>query len=208
MSRTGVLPWGVLDRWKSKLFVLGAVILALNAVIVLSDVVYGTELRLPAGQVFVGTGWAAVLLGMLGLYPSLRDRRPRVAKACAVFATIGVVGYLVMAVVFLAGVAGLPEATIDSLTPVFLPGVLAGTLLAFPLYAVAGLLTGAYARPVSLLLGAPPLIFIGNVLSGPSAESIFVVLVALVLVFGTTGYLLRADGMSAARTSTTTDTSV
>lgn len=208
MPSDGTLPWKSLERWSSKLFLVGAAILALNAGIVFYDVIEGTELRLPLGQVFVGTGWAAALLGTLGLYPDLADRKPWLARASALFAAIGVIGYIVMAVVYVAAVAGLPESTVDSLTPVFLPAVLAGTLLAFPLFAVATLVTGARSRTVGVLLGAPAVIFVANVLSGPSAESIFGVLVALVVVYGSIGYLLRADGVSADQTPTPTDTSV
>lgn len=208
MSENGMIPWKSLERWSSKLFLLGAVILALNSGIVFYDVIEGTELRLPLGQVFVGTGWAATLLGTLGLYPDLVDRKPWLARASALFAAIGVIGYLVMAVIFAAAVAGLPESTVEALTPVFLPAVLAGTFLAFPLFGVTTLVTGARSRTVGVLLGAPAVIFVANVLSGPSAESIFVVLVALVLVYGSIGYLLRADGVSADQTSTPTETSV
>lgn len=208
MPSTGVLPWESLERLRSKMFFLGAVVLIPNAGILFYDIAQGTELRLPLGQVFVGTAWAAVLIGMLGLYPRLAEQRPRLARASAFFAGIGVVGYAVMAVVHLAAVAGLPESTVDSLTPVFLPAVLAGTLLAFPLFAVGGLLTGAYSRTVAILLGTPTLIFVANVLSGPSPESILGVVLALVFVYATIGYLLRTDSVAADRTPTTTDTSV
>lgn len=76
MPSNGIIPWESLERSSSKLFLLGAVILAFNAGIVFYDVIEGTELRLPLGQVFVGTGWAAAPLGTLGVYPDLADRRP------------------------------------------------------------------------------------------------------------------------------------
>lgn len=208
MSNTGLIPWNRLERLSAKLFLLGAVILAANAVIVLYDVVEGTVLRLPLGQVFVGTGWTAVLIGMLGLYPRLAEHRKWLARACAFFAAIGVIGYAVMTVVFAAAVGGLSESTVESLTPVFLPPVLVGSLIAFPLFAVTTLLTGAYSRPVGLLLAAPALIFVANVLTGGTATSIFAVLIALVVVFGTIGYSLRADSASAERTKSAAQTSV
>lgn len=208
MSRSGILPWETFERWCVKLVFLGAVLLAGAAVIVFYDVVQGTELRLPLGQVFVGSGWAIVLLGLLGLYPRLADRRPWLARVSAFFAGVGVYGYAVMAVIFAAGVAGLPESIAASYEPVFFPAVLAGTFLAFPLFAVAGLLTGAYSRGTSILLGAPPVIFVVNVLTGPSAESIFGVVVALIVVFGMIGYQLQRGGVTTDQTHSPADTSV
>lgn len=208
MSDTGIFTWESLERWSSTLFLVGAGILALNSGIVFYDVIEGTELRLPLGQVFVGAGWATVSLGMLGLYPGLAGQRPWLARVSAFFAGVGVYGYAIMAVMFAAAVAAVPMSTVLSFKLVFFPAVLAGTFLAFPLFAVAGLLTGAYSRTVAILLGTPPVIFVVNVLTGSSPESIFGVLVALVLVFGTIGFLLRTDGGSVERTSSPTETSV
>ncbi len=208
MSGNGLITWASLERWRAKLFLLAAVMLAINAVILFYDVIAGTELRLPLGQVFVGTGWTAALLGMLGLYRPLQEHRPWLARICALAAVIGVYGYAVMGVAFAAAVGGLPMDTVESYQIVFLPAVLVGTLLAFPLFAIAGLLTGAYSRTVSVLLAASPVIFVINVLTGPNPESIFGVLVALTVVYGTLGYLLPKDDISSERVDTPTDPSV
>lgn len=201
MSGNNVLPWGSLERWRGRLFLLGAAILVGAAAIALYDVVQGTEVRLPLGQVFVGAGWAAVSLGMLGLYPDLRERNRWLGRICAVLVAIGVFGYVVMAVLYAAAsLGGLPESTLEGLAPVFLPGVLVGTLLAFPAVAVGCLLADIQPRAVGVLLFAPPVVFVANVLTGPNPESIFGVLVALILVFGTLGYLLRTASPGRERT--------
>lgn len=192
MSENSILPWGSLERWRGQLFVLGAVILVGAAAIALYDVVQGTEVRLPYGQVFVGGGWTAVSLGLLGLYRDLRARNRWLGRICAVLTVIGVLGYGVMTVIYVAAALGaLPEITLEGLTPVFLPGVLVGTLLAFPSVAVGSLLADVQPRAVGVLLFAPPIIFVTNVLTGSNAESIFGVLVALIFVYGALGYLLR-----------------
>lgn len=174
------------------MFLAGAAILVGAAAIVLYDVFQGTELRLPYGQVFVGGGWTAVSLGLLGLYRDLRTRNRWLGRVSAALAVIGVLGYGVMTVLFAAAALGvLPESTLEGLTPVFLPGVLVGTFLAFPVAAVGSLLADVQPRAVGVLLFAPPVIFVTNVLTGSNAESIFGVLVALILLYGTLGYLLR-----------------
>lgn len=130
------------------------------------------------------------------------------ARTSAVCAVIGVYGYTVMAVAFVIAVAGVSMETVLSYELVFFPAVMVGTFLAFPLFAVATLVTGVRSRLVGILLGTPAVIFVANVLSGPSAESIFVVLVALVLIYGPIGYLLRGDDVSAERTPAQSDTSI
>lgn len=208
MSETGVIPWKRLERLSVTMFLLGAGLLIINSGILVYDVIEGTELRLPLGQVFIGAGWAAVLVGMLGMYPRLADRRPWLARASALFAGIGIFGYTLMAVTHVAAVAGIPDSTLEPFVPVFFLPVLVGTFVAFPLFAATSLLTGAYSRPISILLVAPPVTFVVNVLTGPSAESILGVVVALVVVFATIGYLLRTDGGSVDRPPSPTDTSV
>lgn len=188
MSRNGILA--LLERWHSRLFVLGAVLLVGTASVALYDVLQGTEVRLPLGQVFVGAGWGCVLLGMLGLTPGILAERRLLGRACALVAAIGAFGYLFMGVVYGAAVGPIAMSSLEPLEPIFLLTILAGTLLAFPLFAVAGVLTGAYSRLVSGLLVLPPVIFVVNVATGTTPESIFGVVVALILVFGTTGYLL------------------
>jgi hypothetical protein len=154
MSDDGILPWESLERWSARMFFWGAAIIAGGALVVLYDISHGTDVKGILGQVFVGVSWTAVLVGMLGLYPRLADLRPRLAKACAFFAGVGVLGYVVMTAVVLAGVAGLPESTIHALVPVFLPPVGIGSLLAFPLFAVAGLATVAGLTAVFVAPGA------------------------------------------------------
>lgn len=182
------------------MFLAGAVILVGAAAIVLYDVFQGTEIRLPYGQVFVGAGWTAVSLGLLGLYRDLRARNLWLGRVSAALAVIGVLGYGVMTVLFAAAALGvLPESTLEGLTPVFLPGVLVGTFLAFPVAAVGSLLADVQPRAVGVLLFAPPVIFVTNVLTGSNPESIFGVLVALILLYGTLGYLLRSGAPSTER---------
>lgn len=175
------------------LFLLGAVIFAGNVVILAYDVATGAELRLPLGQAFVGAAWAAGNVGLLGLYSELVERKRWLTRAAAVCAVIGAVGYGVMGVVSLALFADLVAGSLDSLAQFFLPPVLVGTALSFPLFAIASLWTGVHSRPVGVLLFAPPAIFVANVASGPAPETILVVVVALALVWGTIGYLLRNE---------------
>ncbi len=190
------------------MFVLGAVIMVGGAAVVFYDVLNGTNIRLPLGQVFVGASWTAVLVGMLGLYPEILDERPWLARAGAITAVIGVFGYAVMTVLFASAVVSVPMSSLEPLQPVFFLPMLVGTFLAFPLFAVAGILTGAYSRVVSVLLAAPTVIFVANVITGTGATSIFAVQIALIIVFGATGYLLRVDGASVDGRSATTDTTV
>lgn len=194
MSRESTLLRS-LEAWIGIVFLVGGVMFVASAAITVVDIVAGAEqLRLQLGQATVGFGWIAGLVGLLGLYPGLADRNPWLIRVGAVFVAIGLVGYLILTIGVLAIFAGLPEGDLDPLLPVFLPLMLAGSVLTFPLFGVASLRSDVHSRTVGLLLLCPTLLFAVNVLTPttPTPASLALVLVSgLALVHLAIGYLLQ-----------------
>lgn len=167
----------------------------LSAAVTAFDIVVGAEqLRLQLGQATVGAGWIAGLVGLLGLYPGLADRNRWLVRGGGVFTVVGLVGYLLMTTGVLAIFAGVPESDLKPLEPVFLPLMLAGSVLTFPLFGVAILRTDVHSRTIGLLLLAQTTVFVVNVLTPSSATVVFVVLIGFVLINVSLGYLLRNGG--------------
>lgn len=186
--------WDVLERWSSTAFLVGGVMFVVTAGFNAADVAGGAgHTRLPLKQAFIGVGWTVGLVGLLGLYPDLVDRSRRLIRAGVVFTVIGILGYALMTVVSLAAFAGILESGLDSLAPAFLPPVLVGSVLTFPLFGAVVLRSGARSRALGALLLGPPLLFVANVLTPTPPSVVLGVVGGLTLVFFGIGYLLRTE---------------
>lgn len=173
MSRTGVIPWRSLERRRGGIFVVGAGLFAVFAVLWGATVITDVAPR-PAVDVVGPAGWLLAFVGLLGLYPGLAERAPRLGRAGALFASVGVVGAGVTAVVNLgqlAGMTGEPPAWFAALNLLLLVGIVPGFLT----FAVAVRRTDVHARTLGLLLLIPALLFVVNIVRvstlGPRAPT-------------------------------------
>lgn len=193
MTRTGSTLWKSLESWSSVAFLLGGVAFLASAAITVYDIVVGAELfRLQFGQITVGVGWFCGLVGLLGLYRRLAEHRPWLVRAGAVFVAVGLAGYAIMTVGIVAIVAGVPESNLAALEPVFLPLMLLGSVLTFPLFAFASLLSDRGSRAVGVLLLTPTALFAVNVATPADATIVLVIVAGLAASHLAVGYLLRS----------------
>lgn len=128
----------------------------------------------PAVDVFGPAGWLLAFVGLLGLYPGLAERGPRIGGAGAVFASVGVLGAAVTAAANLgqlAGMTGEPPAWFAALNLLLLVGIVPGFLT----FGVGVLRTDARSRTLGLLLLMPALLFVVNIVRvstlGPRAPT-------------------------------------
>lgn len=108
-------------------------------------------------------GFGVALLGLLGLYPTLVDRTPRLARAGAIALGIGVVGALILVVGGTGELVGLyleAPSWVDAANLLLLVGVILG----FSAFGVGVLRTGTHSRTVGLLMLWPPIVFGGIVI--------------------------------------------
>lgn len=161
-DRSGLLE--ALERWNSSAFLIGGLLLVVDAAWLAANIATGAEDYLVVGQLFVGVGWAVALLGLLGVYPSLADRSRWLSRAGAVFAVIGVVTFTVMAAGVLAEITGILPGDFEALGVYFIPGVLVGSVLGFIAFSVASLRTEVYSLSFGILLLAPPFLVLSNIL--------------------------------------------
>lgn len=201
MPIVGKRVWESLETGSARAFFAGGVTFVFAAVLNVVTVVTGAErLSLMVGEAFIAAGWFGGLVGLLGLYPVLRDRSRWLTRAGAVFAVVGAVTMVVLAVASLVafvqggGVGDLPVPFIF-----LFPGLVIGSLLAFVSFSVASLRSDVPSRNVGVLLLVPALVFSTNffilpiiVGTGPAPpEIIFAVTSILALVMLAIGYLLR-----------------
>lgn len=197
-NRSGV--WKSLQQWSPTAFLIGGLLLGVDAAWLAANISMGAENYLLTGQVVVGIGWTVALLGLLGLYPVLSDRSRWLSLAGAISAVIGVVTFAVNAIVAFVDVSGIVAGIYEPIGAFFLPGVVIGTVLGFVAFSVAAFRTQVYSFAFGVLLLVLPIIELFNILrifAGYTSETVtlgFVIVTALSLIV--IGYYLRKQSTS------------
>lgn len=218
MSATVTRWFEPLEQWSASLFLLGGVMFAVAAALTVVAMVTGdVQSNMVLGEAFIAVGWIAPLVGLLGLSPLLADRSPRLVRAGVLFAVIGLVAFGYLTVASLAAfVWGLEITEIPIPIAVFLPGIIAGSLLAFVSFSVACLRSDAQSRAVGALVLVPSGIFVTNFLvlpivrgPGPNPPEVgFVITGLLALAMLAIGYVLRTDDGPTDRAESLSDSAV
>jgi len=198
------------EQWSANLFLFGGVMFAISAALTVVAMVTGAvQSNMVLGEAFIAAGWIAPLVGLLGLYPVLADRSTRLVQAGLVFVVIGLVAFVFLAVAsIIAFVQSMEITEIPIPVVILLPGIIAGSLLAFVSFSAASLRSGAHSRTVGLLMLVPSAIFVTNFLilplirgPGPNPPEIgFVITGALSLAMLTIGYVLQTEDVPTSHT--------
>lgn len=137
-----------MERWTPKLFLLGGVLVLGSATA--NSLRFFADAPLPeaAGLVLNMVGFVAALVGVVGFYPGLVDRTPRLAKLCLAVVAAGIAGIAVLAVWAVAMLTGsAPEPSpLVAVLALFL------MLVGVCLFGIGILRTDAYPRIAGGLL--------------------------------------------------------
>lgn len=201
--------WESLENGRSSLFLVAGILFGINIVIVATGTATGSEkMTVLLGETFNAAAWAVALVGLLGFYPGVADRRSWMARAGAVCAAIGVVVFTALSILSFVYYLEIIDGSIESLVPLILPGVIIGGVLSFLLFGIVSLRTDGRQRIIGILLLLPPLIVIVNILSGAAgvASSYFLIGVVsgLLLVMLALRYRLRSASESSEHGEVTT----
>lgn len=150
-------------------------------------------------DVFGPPAFLFAMVGLLGLYPGLVGRTPRLASAGAATAAISAAGWLVVTVLSIGETAGalppLEEFGVLGLVVVLAAGI--PMVLAYLSFGVGSLRTDAHSRSLGMLLLAPPAIFgvmiVGGVLAGGTAVGAAVLSSGQAISHLAIGYALRTE---------------
>lgn len=195
-----------LERWRAVAFLIGGAIFVVDTGLVAYHMSSGTE---PAafGQALVGASWTAAFIGLLGFYPSLRERRRWLARIGGFFAVIGGVTMAAMAVTMLGYAADVISGEPGEVAMYFLPGVFVGIVLGFGSFGVATLRTDRYSRNLGLLFLLLPITFLFNLSSGIAGFGTLATVLGVVSVLALTmlaiGYLVHTGNATVERESAT-----
>lgn len=149
---------------------------------------------------FGTTGFVLGFLGLLGLFPKLVARSPRLARFGAGCAALGAAGFSVFAVASLGRIAGVLPEQQPSWAVVFLVMAALGMVPGYLSTGVASLRTGVLPRRVGLLLLTPAAIFAAMVTGGLTGYtpqwSAFLISSGQAIALLATGYTLRVGCLS------------
>lgn len=190
--------WESLEQSRSKLFFLAGLLFAVNVVVIATGTATGSErMTMLLGETFNAAAWAVALLGLIGLYPGVANRRSWLARLGAVCAAIGVVVFTALSILSLVYYVEIIQGNIESLVPLILPGVIIGGVLSFLLFGIASLRTDDHPQIVGVLLLLPPLIVAANIISGAvgldSSYLLLGIVCGLLLVMVALGFRLRSS---------------
>lgn len=194
-DRGGVL--NSLEQWSPRTFLIGGLLLAIDAAWLAAKISTGAENDLLTGQLFVGAGWTVALLGLLGLYPALSDRSRWLSRAGAICGVIGVVTFAVMAILVFVDISGIMAGVYEPLGAFFIPGVIIGSVLGFGAFSVATFRTQVHSRTFGVLLLLPPILVLSNILrfiAGNTSETVTLgIVIADALALLIIGFYLRSQ---------------
>lgn len=185
-----------LERWSPWLYLVAGSVLAVYAA--LNGLVAFTETAVEP-KLFQA-GYVAGFLGLLGLYPTLADRRPWLAGVGALAASLGLVAFSVFTVTNLVELLGLGSGDPPGWT-VFTAMAAGGFVVGYLAVSIAVLKTGVYSRTVGFLLALPGVIivlmFATIALGVVSPESVFVVSAGQAMTHLAIGTTLNSEAGSA-----------
>ncbi len=153
MGRIGIEEWASLERWSPTLFLAAGGILTIYAALI--GVGAFTDISLQ--QNVFQFGYVLGFLGLFGLYPTLADRSPWLARVGAVGGALGIVAFSVITLNTLADSLGLVSGEPPG-GPLFVLLAAAGFFLGFLLLGVASLRSEVYSRTVGFVLLVPAII--------------------------------------------------
>jgi len=147
----------------------------------------------PAGF-FVG------LVGLLGLYPTLFEGTPTVARIAGMVAVIPAVGWFAITVFGIGSSLGVLPGMSVVFSPVVPILVFLTTILAYIVFGVTSLRTGLHSRATSLILLVPVIPFlvliVGTAVLGPVEWAEFVIDSGHALAHLAVGTVLRSEDVS------------
>jgi hypothetical protein len=151
--------WGRLERSSPTLFLIATGLLVVHAVthglVAFAGIEYPMHHEFPFGV----SGMVLGFVALLGIYPTLADRMPKLASLAAAVTILGGTSWLVMGLGLLAEELG---AELPAWIGVVGLGMLLGVILAYLAFGVASLWTNVVSRTAGFALLAPALVMVLN----------------------------------------------
>lgn len=150
--------WESFAKWSVPAFLVAGVLLIVFAALLGYEAF--TNASAPE-DIFGPPGFFLAMVGLLGLYPALADRTPRLARISVIGAMVGALGWLLITLFVVTEVLGilpaLEEMGVVGAILILVSGI--AMVLAYVGGGVASLWADLHSRYLGLFLLAPPAIF-------------------------------------------------
>lgn len=192
MQKNSKVTWSALEQWSPTLFLIGGAGVVTHAA--LMGIEAFTTLPTPP-DVFVTTGHLIALIGLLGLYPRLVNRTPRLTRLAGIVGIGATAGWSVMTLGKFGVLVGVWESLNSAFPGVFFIILLGSSILTYCLFGLASLRSGLGSRTVGLLVLAPgvfmTVLLVDSALTGLSALDGFLIGGGIAISMLTLGFKLR-----------------
>lgn len=202
MVETTTSRWNMLEQRSATAFLVAGALLVVFAALL------GVEAfmdRTAPEDLFGPAGFLVAMVGLLGLYPTIVDRAPKLARTAAVLAAVSAIGWFVITGLSIAEVAEIlpPLENLGVLGVAIIVVAGIAMVLAYSLFGVTSLHVDSRSRTLGLLLLAPPAIFavmlVGGAIGYTPAWSAFALGSGQALVHLAIGTTLRTEGEPTSR---------
>lgn len=208
MVDTNTSPWKSLESWSPTVFLVAGILLigyaGIKTVRAFAGVTVPDVMSVTAGHI----GLLVPVIGLLGLYPLVRDDAPRLSLAGIVLSVTSAICSVVLLVslayltLTVEGYPAIPEDAGQGLLPALWGAIILMTsiltlMLGFLLVGVASLRSDAVSRPIAYLLLVPTAMWSAFFLMHPAGiDGSFIGIITYVPIGAsllTIGYRLRRD---------------
>lgn len=192
MSRVNSRNRHLIEQRSPTLFLGGGILLAGHAAV--QGIEAFTDLS-PPPDLFVTVGHLVALLGLVGLYPALADRTPRMTGIATTVAAIPIAGWVVMTTAQILAISGVVASLNQALPNAVIMLVVVSTVLTYFLFGVVTVRADENSRTVGGLVLAPGvlivILLVDAAATGSSAIDGVVIGGGLALSMLALGYRLR-----------------
>lgn len=147
-----------LERWSSKLFLLGGAIVVAYAVI--EAVPAFTDSSFPIVRNVLTAGYVLAFVGLIGQYRALSETQKWLARVGVVASFLGAVGFSFNSLVSLGQLGGIVPREAPAWTNAFVPLAIIGMVIGYLAMGLASLRGDVYSRGLSVLLLVPGTVFV------------------------------------------------
>jgi hypothetical protein len=202
-----IVPWNVLEEWSATLFLVAGGLMVVHTgvhtLIAFTNTNYPLHHEMPFGV----AGHILAFVALLGLYPQLVARTPKLARGSAGLAVLGTVGWSVIGVQTLSETLGVG---LPAWLGVFAILTIVTVILGYLAFGVAGLRTGIVTRTTAVVLVTPVLVMVYNMTvaltTGGTEEGQIIVAGGFALAHLAIGAALRSEEFPTDLTETASST--
>lgn len=197
MSNIRKNNWGTLESYRSTAFTVAGLIFLGLCVLQAFNVAQGTWNHLLLAQGSIGVAWTAIFLGTLGFHPSLSNESQWILRGGTLFALIGLITSVTLAVAMFGLYFGLFGGEYSDYMAYIAPAYLVSIPLGCGLYSAAILRSSIYSKIMGILIFLPALAFLFNygtsmILGFHTLAKLLGVVTVLMLVSFSLAYLIRS----------------